>query len=75
MKIRAKIGFILEKNKSIGGNKHICGLLLKINNRIVPNKYVLVDFFTFSNKRPVHLFRTLEYSFWITLIVISFDIF
>ena len=38
-------------NKSVSGNKRI-GL----------NKSVQVGFFSFSNKRPVRLFGTLEYS-------------
>ena len=32
-----------------------------INVYIVPSKCVYVDFFSFSNKRPVRLFGTLEY--------------
>ena len=59
MKERCEISKV---NKSIGGNKRIggtfCWKLIKEWSLISAYRQ---DFFSFSNKRPVRLFGTLEY--------------
>ena len=53
---------ICYKNKRIGGNKHIGGTFFwKLINVLVWINAYRWDFFSFSNKRPVRLFGTLEY--------------